>query len=926
MEQKVRNVSRRACLSCRERKIKCDGVQICKNCKSLGQECIFVPSHRGGRRRRKTTTANRETEPTSERPESQEIANNLDHAGSSIDIPASGSGEHKVENTKEYSIESSEDLYQATVGNTIDRIPDPMIKGKDRLQSLTNPAVVAPASSSSGSFSREQNQHFRHHKLVSPVLQLSQGTGVLSQHDQYGSRGHPYQLSGAQRRTPTQYIGTGRHMSPYDGPVDRTMTPSAALPILQPSIPMYNNSPPPFKFNLPGISNPTLAITSSGESRNYSETSSRGGFVSGQKGPNEELLESLPSILKSINDQLGSLQQQIDEIKESWPSRSNKESTAQQSAICGYVEQNPSRTESFVPQLAKIGGYANRFFVNISASDFDLEALDLPPLKILIDFIDAYYSYIHSACPFLLPEAFFFKEFQLDRDVALLHAMLALSCRISSINGVREARVSIYDILSTSQTQFLDPSYWISRCEKWLNEDLDPLKRLQSYMLLVVGFVNDCHYARASQFLGSIYNLIEQYGLHLLDTKTEDSVRENISQMLKSELAKESFRRVCFLALECSWFLCIYVQSSLIIPPLHEYVQMPCFDYLYESGLENVARKGSFFLSEFKRALDHPTQFSLKSVDRVDTTGESNLQQHTFPPFNFQIAGAEIMYKIAMNKQLFSEPNFVSNIDQEIQSILNNMYPLESCSSTSHAVVLSAYQIIYTAVILLLQGFIRDFLVFEVQWSHNGEYFFREHAANKAKENIASMSRYSRAAFDKIMDAVRANIEVLRKFMAILNGKLPFQPIPYQRLSLILSIALIASYVLTNQQESRASIKMLLNDTQESSSTSLQSTTGTTSLSTYQSQSPLSSASFGTGERDFAPANTLSSEYSSAKPVIAVELNTGKLSKKPTDPLTRQDLDLCLSSLHYCSKIWFVARREYDESIALISRMEQLGV
>lgn len=48
----VRSVARRACLNCRERKIKCDGVQVCRNCKQLGLECIFVKSHRGGRRNR----------------------------------------------------------------------------------------------------------------------------------------------------------------------------------------------------------------------------------------------------------------------------------------------------------------------------------------------------------------------------------------------------------------------------------------------------------------------------------------------------------------------------------------------------------------------------------------------------------------------------------------------------------------------------------------------------------------------------------------------------------------------------------------------------------------------------------------------------------------------------------------------------------
>ncbi|KAG7806256.1 hypothetical protein KL921_004984 [Ogataea angusta] len=58
-----RHVAKRACLACREKKIKCDGelksdesgnksYGKCSNCASSGTECVFVPSKRGGRRRK----------------------------------------------------------------------------------------------------------------------------------------------------------------------------------------------------------------------------------------------------------------------------------------------------------------------------------------------------------------------------------------------------------------------------------------------------------------------------------------------------------------------------------------------------------------------------------------------------------------------------------------------------------------------------------------------------------------------------------------------------------------------------------------------------------------------------------------------------------------------------------------------------------
>ncbi|ODV66183.1 hypothetical protein HYPBUDRAFT_12747 [Hyphopichia burtonii NRRL Y-1933] len=70
-----RPVARRACLSCREKKIKCDGEpvnvvktldtnnkiipdnpKVCSNCQFLGIECVFVASMRGGRRKKRSST------------------------------------------------------------------------------------------------------------------------------------------------------------------------------------------------------------------------------------------------------------------------------------------------------------------------------------------------------------------------------------------------------------------------------------------------------------------------------------------------------------------------------------------------------------------------------------------------------------------------------------------------------------------------------------------------------------------------------------------------------------------------------------------------------------------------------------------------------------------------------------------------------
>lgn len=75
-----RSVARRACLSCRDKKIKCDGflkvdgkqnsqvvldkANACTNCKMLNIDCIFVPSMRGGKRGRKYSTHSKSAAPS----------------------------------------------------------------------------------------------------------------------------------------------------------------------------------------------------------------------------------------------------------------------------------------------------------------------------------------------------------------------------------------------------------------------------------------------------------------------------------------------------------------------------------------------------------------------------------------------------------------------------------------------------------------------------------------------------------------------------------------------------------------------------------------------------------------------------------------------------------------------------------------------
>lgn len=89
-DRPTRLVSRQACLNCRERKIKCNGVHVCRNCKQLDLDCIFVKSNRGGNRKRNSLKSNNE--------QSASLGSDLATASSPVILFYDGSNDAELAN------------------------------------------------------------------------------------------------------------------------------------------------------------------------------------------------------------------------------------------------------------------------------------------------------------------------------------------------------------------------------------------------------------------------------------------------------------------------------------------------------------------------------------------------------------------------------------------------------------------------------------------------------------------------------------------------------------------------------------------------------------------------------------------------------------------------------------------------------------
>ncbi|MCP8718684.1 MAG: Zn(II)2Cys6 transcription factor domain-containing protein, partial [Asgard group archaeon] len=104
-QSQPRRVARRACLSCREKKIKCDGepmitvtgadgtnkiiperTRTCSNCRFLDIECVFVQSNRGGKRKKRDPDST-DLDPDIKKSKSLHL-NQYDHEQSQASPPA----------------------------------------------------------------------------------------------------------------------------------------------------------------------------------------------------------------------------------------------------------------------------------------------------------------------------------------------------------------------------------------------------------------------------------------------------------------------------------------------------------------------------------------------------------------------------------------------------------------------------------------------------------------------------------------------------------------------------------------------------------------------------------------------------------------------------------------------------------------------
>ncbi|KAK9238506.1 hypothetical protein V1525DRAFT_103607 [Lipomyces kononenkoae] len=750
-DHKVRTVSRRACLSCRERKIKCEGIQDCGNCQTLGVACIFVPSHRGGKRRRRA-------------------------------------------------------------------------------------------------ISTEECEHDR------PCIRQRQDSHELLRMD-------IKETSPASSTTMPQI---------HPLPKNESVT----------SLPVPSLAPQP----LPQIS-PAVDAAATGP-------------------PNK----SLAAVLHSIQQTLASLQRQIDEIRGQQQSNSQVleyESTTSPDSqvsnalnpgisprVSGPVSTNVSSPgDKILPQLQQSGlrtVQVSRFHVNES----DLQSFDLPTVPLITFLIDVYYDCFHPAYSFMLPKSQFIDTINFETDTALLQAMFAISCRLTSadaISGAGGTGTTIHPYLT-------DPMYWASRSEKWLAQIINPITKVKTALLLAFSAAYDGHKVRAKDLLVYASSAIEMHKLELIDSETDGHGRyiharstpdpvptaRTHAVLLPNELERESLRRTYYHIWEQRVMTATASSAPQDIPQFcGGMLHVPSPDATYSDGMRDWNGQYTMF-DEFIDTIFSGTKVN----DTQQTVLGVKKRRWRFNSACFRLAAVKLLADtVARMHDLQDE--FIDEVDRKVRTLLRNEDGYRTGPARIHMTIFLTHQILYTTLLLLHRGRARDRLIFVVEPTpYDGRTYHenpisRVRAAARTPNVLASFNALTHATFE-IVDMVKSLVECRGGREESASLKIG----PFMGFSLSLCIPIIASKVVLDGVQ-LPSIKLILGDFTSPDDSSV--SVGTNNMEDAVKGEDASSVSEGLGEE-----------------------------------LSKADLDLCIRSLKLLGRLWRGAWNEYEESVALVGRMEKV--
>ncbi|KAG7876401.1 hypothetical protein KL938_004469 [Ogataea parapolymorpha] len=425
-----RHVAKRACLACREKKIKCDGelksdesgnksYGKCSNCASSGTECVFVPSKRGGRRRKNFSV---------------DSATTQSHGYSSFANDQSLKRQH-FDPERRFETESAPSMFTSDAEESFRPTHHQPSPGKFGSKYLPPPFARYddPGKWAGSKEPRYGKYPSKDMPYSEPYFYYGHPPGPLPPGPHLPGHGPPLLRPPGPPSLPPPPPGA---FSPYHSPFHRMHRHyhhhrhprhhhhhHHPDPYFDPHRVPYGFYPPPSPGRRSSLS--------------YSDSDSR---VSGSVA---EESTGKSTLLPPLNHAVGP--HSVDENSgntEDWVNRQKQ-----------IQSQYPREDEMSITSAPTITGGQTSKHQKFTKSE--LEKYGLPPWTVIYTMVQLFYKYIHLSYQVLPNLKEFLERFYLtDENVAILSAMFEMTVRYINPNEVEDKK-------------FLDESYWLQNCYKY---------------------------------------------------------------------------------------------------------------------------------------------------------------------------------------------------------------------------------------------------------------------------------------------------------------------------------------------------------------------------------------------------------------------------------------------------------------------------
>ncbi|KAK9320985.1 hypothetical protein V1517DRAFT_309327 [Lipomyces orientalis] len=624
--------------------------------------------------------------------------------------------------------------------------------------------------------------------------------------------------------------------------------------------------------------------------------------------------KSLPGVLQSIQQTLASLQQQINDIRGQQQLRQDESdyettasSTSPRLAVPAAMQAvissdssgsaNTSLSSTVDPNLPEkqqhMPALPRHSLAQFRVDGADLQSFDLPTVPLIMFLIDVYYDCFHPQFAFMLPKSKFVYTINFETDAAVLQAMFAISCRLASADAISGAGG-----MGTIHPYLMDPMYWVSRSEKWTTRITNPIMKLRTSLLLAFSAAYDGHKARARDLLAYASSIIESHSLELIDTETDAHGRyiharpttsgpgptaHTHAGLLPNELERESFRRTYYMVWEQRVITAAVWSIPQDVPPFCGILHVPSCDATYSDGLRDWDGR-HFMYDEFEETIFSGTQV----CDKQRTALGVEKKRWRFNSACFRLAAVKLLADTVARMHDLQDA-FVEETDQQVRMLLRKLDGYRTGPVRIHMTIFLTHQILYTTLLLVHRGRARDRLIFVVQPTpYDGLTTYCENpisrvrAAARTPNVLASFNALTHATFE-IVDMVKALVECRGGREESASLKMG----PFMGFSLSLCVPIIASKIVLDGVQ-LPSIKLILGDLTCPDDSSV-------AIATKSMANVVKEEDGVNGDDDS----------------VGEELNKG-------------DLDFCIRCMQLLGRVWRGTRHEYDESVALVGRMEKV--